>query len=375
MIKNFFIHFFDSPENIKNKHKIRVSKLVYVTSILIFVYTIVEVPISIITGAGTERNAIWVLALFGLLQIPAYLLARAGYINLVSSFLLGMGWVVAFYFARTLAGLHDTGIFIFIGLMLGSAIMVSWWALTGFTILSIASFWWLAFLQDSGKLVPLLSSPYNTAIDFTLTFLLIFAIIFFFVRVLSNALKDAEREMAERIKAEEELKKQAITDFLTGLFNRRYFFTLGSKEFSKSIRYHRPMSIAMFDIDFFKKVNDRYGHEAGDEVLISLSKNLKLNSRESDIFARYGGEEFIILMPETDCEQSFLAAERFRKIVQDTPIQVGEDMINITVSIGISSCGELDTIKSIDELISKADQALYQAKRTGRNRCVCYENL
>jgi diguanylate cyclase (GGDEF)-like protein len=193
--------------------------------------------------------------------------------------------------------------------------------------------------------------------------------------VLSNALKDAEREMAERIKVEEELKKQAITDFLTGLFNRRYFFTLGSKEFSKSIRYHRPMSIAMFDIDFFKKVNDRYGHEAGDEVLISLSKNLKLNSRESDIFARYGGEEFIILMPETDCEQSFLAAERFRKIIQDTPIQVGEDMINITVSIGISSCGELDTIKSIDELISKADQALYQAKRTGRNRSVCYENL
>ena len=375
MIKNFFIHLFDSPANIENKHKIRVSKLVYVTNILIFAFAIVQVPISIITGAGTERNSIWVLALFGLFQIPAFFLARAGYINLVSSFLLGMGWIVAFYYAHTLAGLHDSGIFVFIGLMLGSAIMVNWWALIGFTIISIASLWWLAFLQENGKLVPLLSNPYTIAIDFTMVFLLIFAIIFFFVRVLANALKDAEREMTERIKMEEELKKQAITDFLTGLFNRRYFFTLSSKEFSKSIRYHRPMSIAMFDIDFFKKVNDCYGHEAGDEVLISLSRNLKLNSRECDVFARYGGEEFIILMPETDSEQSFIAAERFRKIIQDTPIQVGKDIINITVSIGISSCGELNTIKSIDEMIAKADQALYQAKRTGRNRSVCYENL
>ncbi|OQX63771.1 MAG: hypothetical protein B5M51_04715, partial [Anaerolinea sp. 4484_236] len=178
--------------------------------------------------------------------------------------------------------------------------------------------------------------------------------------------EQAQDEIKARKKAEKELYKQATTDPLTGVFNRRYFFETAQKELERSQRYNRPLSIIIFDIDHFKKVNDTYGHGAGDEVLRKLTAECKDSLRENDVFARYGGEEFVILLPETNLEQAEQMAERMRKGCAETPLDVGSATVKITVSFGVSSLDN-ETLP-LDELLLRADNALYASKEAGRNR-------
>ncbi len=170
-------------------------------------------------------------------------------------------------------------------------------------------------------------------------------------------------------KAQEKINKLAITDELTGLYNRRYFRKVFKDELKIAKRYRHSYGCLMMDVDHFKKVNDTYGHYAGDIILRKLGKLLKANSRESDIVARYGGEEFINLLPETDIVGASIVAEKLRAEIEAASIKVGEIEIKITVSIGISC---FDATKkddpSTDQLISAADNALYKAKENGRNR-------
>jgi len=171
----------------------------------------------------------------------------------------------------------------------------------------------------------------------------------------------------------ETAKEEAITDALTGLYNRRYFFERAREASQKSITYNSPLSIFIFDIDHFKKYNDVNGHTEGDYLLKEISRFLKLNSRGKDVIARYGGEEFIILMPGTDKENAFTHAEKIRKGIEDYPFRYREKqpLGYVSVSGGVATF-PFDG-NSIDAVIKCADEALYGSKRSGRNKISRYE--
>ena len=180
-------------------------------------------------------------------------------------------------------------------------------------------------------------------------------------------------EITERKQSQDELQRLANTDPLTGLFNRRRFFEIAGHEFVRSTRYKRPLSFILLDIDFFKRINDTYGHLFGDESLVHLGKLITKITRESDTAARYGGEEFIFLLPETDIEGALVFAERLRQLIEASPINIEKEEIFLTVSQGVAGADPQEISEtSLDNIISQADQALYKAKNTGRNRVVCY---
>ncbi len=162
------------------------------------------------------------------------------------------------------------------------------------------------------------------------------------------------------------LEQMAITDPLTKILNRRHFFTLAEKEIAKATRHKRPLAIILIDADYFKQINDTHGHPFGDQMLINLTGIIQLNIRAMDIFARYGGEEFILLMPETGAESAFLTAERLRKIVANSPQLHDGKKINLSISLGVA-CSDEASATSITTLVARADQALYESKRGGRN--------
>lgn len=163
------------------------------------------------------------------------------------------------------------------------------------------------------------------------------------------------------------IKELSLTDPLTKIGNRRMFFELSEELCKISKRDKESVSLLMLDIDHFKKVNDVYGHMVGDEVLKFLVKELKHNLRESDIVARYGGEEFIVLMPRTEIEGACILAEKIRKFFEDNNYINKQGLcIEVRVSIGITQSTSED--RKIQEVILRADEALYKAKETGRNR-------
>jgi diguanylate cyclase (GGDEF)-like protein len=167
------------------------------------------------------------------------------------------------------------------------------------------------------------------------------------------------------------LEKLSVTDFLTGIYNIRFFYHRIIEEFSRSQRYGLPISCLMLDIDHFKRINDRYGHKAGDTVLKEFAQLLKRYSRKSDVLARYGGEEFILLLPQTSVEGAMSEAERIRKCIADHKFRSLGNKDGLTISIGISVCPH-EKIKTHDDLISFADQALFDAKNKGRNRVAIF---
>ncbi len=167
----------------------------------------------------------------------------------------------------------------------------------------------------------------------------------------------------------EETQAQAITDPLTGVYNRRGLFGLGKVEFARSVRSNQPFSAIMLDLDHFKKVNDAYGHAIGDLVLCETANRSKNCIREIDYLGRYGGEELVILLPDTTLSASMMVAERLRMAIANTPVKINEETkINITASLGVA--GKDENTTSLEMLISHADQAMYAAKRKGRNRVV-----
>lgn len=163
-----------------------------------------------------------------------------------------------------------------------------------------------------------------------------------------------------------ETRYLAITDALTGLYNRRYFQQILDREFSRSNRYGSPLSIAMIDIDNFKTLNDTYGHLFGDEVLSEISKMMSNSLRKTDYVARYGGEELVAVLPETKIEQALIPLERLRNLIESHSFVFDEKRINVTISLGLAQNN--DHIASSDNFIQKADTALYQAKQRGKNR-------
>ena len=176
----------------------------------------------------------------------------------------------------------------------------------------------------------------------------------------------ALNDISERKALETQLQHQASTDSLTQIGNRRYFMTQAEREIGRSRRFNRPLTVMMLDIDHFKAINDKHGHGIGDAVLQGMVKRSNESLRQTDQIARLGGEEFAVLMPETNLIAAVRGAERLRHHLEERPVMAGSVAVPCTVSIGVAELRHED--KTIDDLLRRADEALYRAKNTGRNR-------
>ena len=170
----------------------------------------------------------------------------------------------------------------------------------------------------------------------------------------------------EMLELVEQIRDSANRDYLTKLFNRRYLFDLGRSLHANAVRHQTPLAVAMVDIDFFKKVNDTYGHDAGDKALLHVASILASRFRESDIVARFGGEEFCILAPEMNYSNILEIFEGVRKEIESSPAQCDGTSIPLTVSIGL--CARVED--TLEKMINQADSMLYKAKHSGRNKVV-----
>jgi diguanylate cyclase (GGDEF)-like protein len=182
---------------------------------------------------------------------------------------------------------------------------------------------------------------------------------------------ELEKKQRELEDAYARLEQLAVTDQVTGLYNRHHFFTVVQHFLEESRRYGLPLTCLMLDLDYFKSVNDHYGHIFGDYVLKMVAERFRNNTRKSDLLARYGGEEFVLVAPSTDIRTAGVLGERIRAAVEREPFTLGNVTANVTISAGISGT-ELITTGPFDHLLDSSDQALYIAKHEGRNRVVIY---
>lgn len=184
------------------------------------------------------------------------------------------------------------------------------------------------------------------------------------IKQLHESLQEKNRQLLE----------MANRDGLTGLYNHRYFQETLFKDFQRAVRYKESLSCVMFDIDYFKKFNDTYGHQTGDVVLKTLGGLIKELMRDSDLAARYGGEEFTLILYHTTKNDAVMIAERLRKTVEQHKFKSEDLILNVTISIGVASYYHPD-IHDAKSLIECADKALYKAKEEGRNKVVAFEEI
>ena len=170
--------------------------------------------------------------------------------------------------------------------------------------------------------------------------------------------------------ANSQLVKLSVTDDRTRLYNDRFLRQRLSEEFKRSMRYGTALSVILLDLDRFKKVNDRYGHDSGDAVLKQFGEILVENAREIDIVGRYGGEEFLMVLPNTDGIKAAIVGERVRKATEDHLFQFQDQILRVTTSAGISSIPTNRDVREEEQFLRAADEALYRAKEAGRNKVI-----
>lgn len=187
------------------------------------------------------------------------------------------------------------------------------------------------------------------------------------LETLSDRIKQMEAEAASTHKELTEQKQKALTDALTGLPNREAYTQRLFHEYRRWQRHQHPLTLAVCDIDHFKKINDNFGHQAGDRVLQVLAKGLDKRLRDIDFVGRYGGEEFVVILPDTNKGDAWVLLDKIREAISKTPFRFNEKPLTITLSIGVSQFVEGDSAESV---FARADKLLYQAKDEGRNRCL-----
>ena len=186
-------------------------------------------------------------------------------------------------------------------------------------------------------------------------------------RYLYTSLERANRQLRD---ANEKLLKLSVTDDRTNLLNDRYLKRRLAEEFKRARRYGSPLSVMMVDLDHFKQVNDKYGHDCGDQVLAEFARLLVDNAREIDIVGRYGGEEFMMILPNTDAIRAAVVAERVRKAAEEHVYRYKEFLVRITVSIGLASIPANQSVRTDADLVRATDEALYRAKQSTRNKVI-----
>ena len=167
----------------------------------------------------------------------------------------------------------------------------------------------------------------------------------------------------------EKTKKLSVTDGLTGISNRPNMEQTLRSEFERSMRYGAPLSVVLLDVDHFKDVNDTYGHQKGDEILVAIASLLKKFCRANDIAARYGGEEFLMILPQSNAQGAFKIAERVREEIMKMSFVGNDSKFSVTTSCGVAELNR-DYMKNTDQLINVADNAMYEAKNSGRNKTI-----
>jgi diguanylate cyclase (GGDEF)-like protein/PAS domain S-box-containing protein len=187
-------------------------------------------------------------------------------------------------------------------------------------------------------------------------------------RQVQQANEDLAAQLAENQKLQELLREQALRDALTGLYNRRFLQETLDRELAEASRTQTPLSLLMLDVDFFKELNDTYGHAAGDVVLQTIAGLLQQQFRAMDLPCRYGGEEFVMVMPTANCPAALTRAETLRQLIAGQQTLYHGQSLQVTVSVGVASFPEHGT--SGDELLRAADGAMYAAKQAGRNTVV-----
>lgn len=185
------------------------------------------------------------------------------------------------------------------------------------------------------------------------------------------AVLSTARDITERKQLEAGLHRMALTDFLTGLMNRRAFFDKAALEISRAYRYRVPFGLLILDVDYFKSINDRLGHQMGDVVLCEVANCIQETIRDIDMAFRVGGEEFAILLPCAQAQQAYAAAERIRLAMRHRGIPTAQGEVFCTVSIGSTSIRNDES--SIESIMARADEAMYKAKDAGRNQVVLLE--
>tara|TARA_R110000772_G_scaffold232195_1_gene343463 strand:+ start:53924 stop:54868 length:945 start_codon:yes stop_codon:yes gene_type:complete len=175
-----------------------------------------------------------------------------------------------------------------------------------------------------------------------------------------------QRDVTADVLREQELLSLATTDDLTGTSNRRHFMERAELEVHRLRRHQVPFSVVLLDLDHFKQINDRHGHQAGDDVLKEAVRRWQLGRRPFDTLGRLGGEEFAILLPGADADAAMTVAERLRAVIADTPFDTIDGPVDVTVSIGIAEAEDAD--QTIEGTLGRADAALYHSKHAGRNR-------
>ncbi|MCE5212159.1 MAG: GGDEF domain-containing protein [Deltaproteobacteria bacterium] len=181
---------------------------------------------------------------------------------------------------------------------------------------------------------------------------------------------NSEKMESELKQAQSRLQRMATTDFLTGIANNRLFLERGDSEIQRARRYKSSFSILMIDLDYFKNFNDNYGHAIGDKVLVAFVDICRNNLRDFDFFGRLGGEEFAVLLPHTDLDEGKRLAERLCSVIAQSDIEAEDKILRITVSIGVSQL--LPGDDRIDDVLKRADDAMYDAKRKGRNQAAVF---
>jgi two-component system, cell cycle response regulator len=190
------------------------------------------------------------------------------------------------------------------------------------------------------------------------------------VKAAHSELRDRNQQLESMLHSVEAL---ASTDALTGLFNRRRFADVLRREFAVTRRYKNTLSCLLLDLDHFKQINDRFGHDAGDQVLKEVARRITGSLREVDLAARYGGEEFVVLLPHTSKGDARIVAERLLKNVRKQDFTFGGEVVTVTTSIGCAGNSDVDS-SNPEDLVKAADIALYGAKKNGRNCIVMYSN-